>query len=366
MKEQRDSPKQVVYILGAGATQAEAAYQGGEKVNLLMKDSPLFGEGISTRVLKKARKNKLLDMPNGGEIDIEKLISLLSATGIEKGRRQADKLRQFYYEEILDGLTKSGILNKPELSIGLLEMHKNKVLSEKFEKLTGIINLNHDNLFQVASQRVHGCIFLGFKFKSKREFFKDDRRAPLIIKPHGSFDWRGAFPIQVLGLKPKSKYSKNMLWIPPTILKESKDYPYNKLSGLAYEALAKKCNVLRIIGCSLSQNDWNMISLLFNSQYSQYLQYGTCFKIELIMGQRQGEGIKNEYSYLQNIFPIGYLTDGKFDDYKKYNKHDPPITSELSNPYLYWLKTKVQYHIKRNEFDLSDMGRTLNKILGLR
>jgi hypothetical protein len=213
---------------------------------------------------------------------------------------------------------------------------------------------------------VHGCIFLGFKFKSKGDFFKDDRKAPLIIKPHGSFDWRGAFPIQVLGLKPKSKYSKNMLWIPPTISKESKGYPYNKLSGLAYEVLARKCDVLRIIGCSLSQNDWNMISLLFDSQYSQYLRFGSCFKIELIMGQRQGEGIKDEYSYLQNIFPIGYLTDGKFDDYKNYSKQDPPITSELSNPYLHWLKTKVQYHIKRNEFDLRVMGGTLNKILGLR
>ena len=294
MKEQRDSPKQVIYVLGAGATQAEVAYQGGEKVNLLMKDSPLFGEGISTRVLKKARENKLFDAANKGEIDIEKLISLLSATGIEKGRRQAEKLRQFYYEEILDGLTKSGLLNKPELSIGLLEMHKNGLLSEKVEKLTGIISLNHDNLFQVASQTVHGCIFLGFKFKSKQGLFKDDRKAPLIIKPHGSFDWRGASPIQVLGLKPKSKYSKNMLWIPPTILKESKDYPYNKLSGLAYEALASKCNVLRIIGCSLSQNDWNMISLLFNSQYGQNLRYGSCFRIELIMGQRQGKGIKDE------------------------------------------------------------------------
>lgn len=351
-------PKQVVYLIGAGATQAEVDYQGGERVNLLMKDSDSLGNGVSTRVLEKA---KGLSIPKEGEKDIEKLISLLAATGIEKYRKAAEKLREFYYEVIINSLVKTGIFEKPDLATGLLELHKNKLFNENAEKLTGIINLNHDNLFQIASQKLYGCIFLGFKFQSA--FFKENRAAPLIIKPHGSFDWRVGLPIKVLKLDSSIKYSKDMLWIPPTILKESKDYPYNKLMGLAYELLVKKCDILRIIGCSLSQNDWNMVSLLFNAQYSHYLHKGTCFRIELIMSQKDCQKIAKEYSYLQNIVPIEHLTDGDFSVYKdEIREEEIPRTSDLGNAFKYWLKTKAEHHKKRGEIDI-DISGVLKEIL---
>jgi hypothetical protein len=53
-KKTRAKPKQVVYLLGAGATQAEVKYLGAAEVNLLMRDSEeLGGEGLSTAILKK-------------------------------------------------------------------------------------------------------------------------------------------------------------------------------------------------------------------------------------------------------------------------------------------------------------------------
>ena len=40
-----DTPKQIVYLWGAGATQAEIDYLGAHTVNLLMRDSDERGEG---------------------------------------------------------------------------------------------------------------------------------------------------------------------------------------------------------------------------------------------------------------------------------------------------------------------------------
>jgi len=364
------SPKQVVYLLGAGATQAEVDYQGGEKVNLLMRDLNGLGEGICSRIIKKAKKYKELKIKLGdkNEIDIEKLVSLLANTGIEKYKEVAAEFRRLYYQVILESLAKVEVLEKPELAMGLLDMHRNKHFNEKVEKLSGIISLNHDNLFQVASKKIFGGINLGVEFDSTS--FKLEEKAPLVIKLYGSFNWKKALPIRVLELKlpsktkeDTSKSQEDILWIPPSILKESKDYPYNKLMGLAYEMLASKCDILRIIGCSLSQNDWNVISLLFNAQYNQHLCRGNCFKIELIMNQKNGERIKKDCSYFQNIVPIGYLTDGDFDVYKTYEDGNLPKGSELNNPFKYWLKTKVQYHKYRGEIDIDSIDEALKKIM---
>ncbi|MDP3297463.1 MAG: hypothetical protein Q8N09_07735 [Thermodesulfovibrionia bacterium] len=352
-------PKQVVYLFGAGSTQAEADHKGGEQVNLLMKDSKRLGRGISTRILEQAGIDRNYDIKGA---DIEKLISLFSASTIEEYNASAEDLRKRYYNEIVDTLSKVRILEKPELAIGLLDMHNN-IAFKNIETLTGIITLNHDNLFQVASQEVHGGVNLGFKFDSI--YFKYDEccTAPVIIQLHGAFNWKNSPPIEVLKLSARKKENvKNILWIPPSILKEAKDYPYNKLTGLAYELLTKKCNILRIIGCSLSQNDWDLISLIFSAQSYQY-QYNekSCFRIELIIDQATGENIKEDYSYLRNLFPIGYLTDGKrLADFKDKER----ITSEMNNPFKFWLKTKVQYHLDRKEFDFTKMNESLKKIIG--
>ncbi len=355
----KTKPKKVVYLFGAGATQAEIAYQGGHKVNLLMRDSDVYGEGVCSRILKKADIHKKLEIQKGDEIDIEKLISLLVSSSRTKYRKIAEDLRKLYYNDILDVLAKTGLLRTPELAIGLFEMHKNQVFSKNVEILSGLIILNHDNLFSTASQKVYKGVKLGFKFSSDihKCFLENEKgKNPLIIKLYGSFDWINGIPIKVRELSTKPKYSNNVLWIPPSILKESRGYPYNKLMGLAYELLAKRCDILRVVGCSLNQNDWNVISLLFNSQYNQLynqlLSKKSCYKIELIIDQPNGENIKKECSYLQNITPIAYLTDGYFGNYKEDERKKLPKTSGLDNPFMYWLKTKTNHHIKKGEINI--------------
>ena len=72
-------PKNIVYIVGAGSTQADVSHQGGEPINVMMKDSKKLGPGVSSRV--KIRTNIDRNLGLKDEVDIEKLISLLSASG---------------------------------------------------------------------------------------------------------------------------------------------------------------------------------------------------------------------------------------------------------------------------------------------
>lgn len=354
----------IVYLIGAGATQAEIDHRGGEKINLLMQDNPELGVlGLATRIIKRAKKyNRLNRTPaSGSTTDVEKLISLLDNTGLVAHRTAASELRQLYREEILKALRKTKVIQEPELAIYLLRMHKSTTFNEKKERLVGIIDLNHDWLLQVASQKVHGGINVCFAFRQRD--FRFQEHAPRIVKPHGSFNWYNTRPITVSAVE--TKRSRDMLWIPPTILKESKDYPYNKLTGVAHEMLATNCDVLRIVGCRLSQNDWNIVSLLFNAQYHQSLKGKGCFRVELIMPHKDGEDIKKEYSYLQGLVSIGYLQDGDFSPYLQGRQvfagrrrtrrlvtrslQGSETGSELQNPFKYWLKTKIRYHISRNE-----------------
>lgn len=355
--------KNIVYIVGAGATQAEAAH-AGHHVNLLMKNSDL-GVGISERILDKASMGKKLIrkiLSIEEETDIEKLITLLSATGTVKNIEYAEILKKNYYQEIIGSINDVGILYNPELAIALLQMHTNKKFSG-IENLVTIISLNHDNLFQEASQTVHSCINLGFDFFSTEFKPCDNIRAPYLIQLHGSFSWRRQKQIQVVKIKPESQYDPSMTWIPPSILKETKDYPFNKLTGLAYELLVD-CDILRIVGCSLSQNDWNLLSLIFNAQNAQYIESKVCFKIELIMDIDNFDYFKKEISYLRNVIPISQLDDGDFSGYK-IKKGERVRPSELDNPFEFWLKTKVNFHISEGQFDRGSIENPLKQIIGL-
>lgn len=353
------APKKVVYVVGAGATQAEVSFKGGEPLNLLMGDNTKLGDGIASRIMKKSRLKKPLGIED--EVDIEKLISLLLSTGNKKDREDAIKLRELYYKEIVEGLGQTDVLNKPTLASCLLDMHRNVLFDGKIEVLSGVISLNHDNLFHVASQEINGGLNLGFHFHS--EIYTMNEEIPLVIHLHGCFGWINEHPIRVKHLDPGGGDSENLLWIPPTILKESKEYPFNKLSGLSYELLANRCDVLRIVGCSLSQNDWNLISLIFISQHKQFIKTINCYNIELIIGHKDGEKVKKGYSYLHNIIPIGYLNDGDFSDYLQ--EHDNPDPTELDNPLVYWLKKKVLYHMSRSEIDGSTLCNSLKILVGV-
>jgi len=352
--------KQVVYLFGAGATQAEVNYLGAAPVNLLMRDSEL-GPGLSKGILDKLGAKGIPFLATDLGVDIEKLISLLAASGVDSQLTLAERMRKLYFQEICSRLTKSKVIRRPELAIGLLEMHSNVKFLAEVESLEAILTTNHDGLLQLASQRVLGAIDIGFPFTSDDLTPTGSTPVPPILQLHGSFGWKFGVPLRATTLKRGYKYSPNTMWIPPSVLKESKNYPFNKINGLAYEILAKRCDVLRVIGASLTQNDWNVLCLIFNAQRHRELVGGGPFLIEFIMSRASGEEIQGSCSYLKNTFPINHLSDG---DFQGYNDEDLPPESELRNAFAYWLREKINYHLRRGEFGDDAITGAMAKIAG--
>jgi hypothetical protein len=285
-----------VYLWGAGATQAEADYLGAKAVNLLMRDDNVLGEGIATRIIAELPKRWQLSFRSDSGTDIEKLISLLVASNVKQHQTLAQQIRQLYFEDICAKLAEARVLSNPQLAIGLLTLHANESFKHH-EVLSGMLTTNHDGLLQLAAQTVHKQVNIGIPFQSE-SIEKGDSQPP-ILQLHGSFTWSFGLPLQVSLLEKHSRYSDDMVWIPPTILKESKSYPFNRLMGGAYELLAKRCDVLRVVGCSLTQNDWNVLSLIFNAQRHLELERRPAFRIELIASQTTGDDVAKNCSYLR-------------------------------------------------------------------
>jgi len=341
-------PKEIIYLWGAGATQAEIDYLGAHRVNLLMRDSDERGEGVATRILARLPKRWKSSFLVDQGADIEKLISLLASSNVDVYYKLADRIRRLYFEDICQALASAKILPDPALAVGLLTLHNNTTFRER-EVLSGIITTNHDGLLQLAAHKVDAEVNIGIPFRSDE--LKPGLNGSLpLLHLHGSFTWTFGLPIQVSLLSETSTYSPDTVWIPPTILKESKNYPFNKLAGLAYELLSKRCDVLRVVGSALTQNDWHVLSMIFNAQRHRELTKGAPFRIELIMPHEAGEAIKRDCSYLKHLTPIGFLTDGEFATYKD----DPnAVTSEMKNQLSYWLKEKITFHQKRGDLGTS-------------
>jgi hypothetical protein len=342
-------PKRIVYLWGAGATQGEAQNLGS-KISLLMSESQ-FGEGIATRILRRAGKrvSAAYGASASQALDIEKLISLLAVSGITEHAVLADELRTHYFDELCTSLSDALVIDNPALAMELLAMHNDRKFDREVESLSGILTTNHDGLLQIASQAIFGEVNLAVSFVSE-DFAPPalGSSTPPIVQLHGSFTWEFGVPMRVSMLRATSKYSRNTVWIPPTTLKESKNYPFNRLMGLAYELLAEHCDVLRVVGASLTQNDWNILSLIFNAQRHREYTKGNPFRIELIMPQPIGERIVKECGYLRLLTPIGFLSEGQFADFKD---KELDTDSDLVNPFAYWLRQKREFHRACGEFD---------------
>jgi hypothetical protein len=349
-------PKRVLYLWGAGATQAEITYLGAQNINLLMQDSEL-GQGIASRILQQlTRKWKSSFMSEQGT-DIEKLISLLAASNVSQYEKLADTIREFYFEDICKSLAQARILADPRLAMALLELHDNQEFKRQ-EILSGIVTTNHDGLLQLTAQRVHNHVNIGIPFESSD--FNPGTNTPPVLQLHGSFTWTFGLPVRVSSLSETSMYTSNTVWIPPAILKESKNYPFNKLAGLAYEILSKRCDVLRVVGASLTQNDWNILSMIFNAQRHKELTKEIPFRVELIMPQTAGVEITRSCSYLRNLTPIGQLTDGDFAGYKD----EEAVTVDMKNPLFYWLKQKIQFHQRRGHLGTAALPPSMAQVVG--
>jgi len=359
-KSSRERPKQIVYLFGAGATQAEVDQLGAEPVNLLMGNND-SGEGLSTRILKRGGVNARPFLVKDKGVDIEKLISLLAASGTARHAELAEKMRRLYFDEVRKGLSAAEVIAAPQLAIALLEMHRNTLFRRNVETLSGVLTTNHDGLLQVAFQKIFGAVNLGFPFASSEFIPAVSNSVPPLLQLHGSFTWTFGVPIEVHKLRRDSKYIPDTVWLPPTILKESKAYPFNRLAAVGYALLVERCDVLRIVGSSLTQNDWNVLSLIFNAQRHREGVRKLAFRVELIMPQQRCVDIQSDCSYLSGLTPIGYLTEGQFEGYKEDSAAQDP---GMGNVFAYWLKEKITHHYRRGDFGVRELKGAMATISG--
>ena len=323
MPEVNDT-KRVVYLFGAGATHAELTVV---VPNLTSEDKVqrklgLLMSHVSARVMKEVRlrpdflKNlEFLEPPRGpesiepatgvpGALNIELLISLIENGKIPQWDKKTRLLKRLVQRDIEARLTRWR-KERFYLHKALLELHEHPAV-QVAEQLVGIISLNYDNVLDEAYREFHGnpnyCLSLDEEARSRKEI-------PL-LKLHGSFNWRK-------GVRMRGQ-SRGVDIIPLGSNKNYLDAPYNFIWTRALEVLID-CDILRAVGCSLSQNDTHLVDLLFKAHLGKTAARMKAFEIEIICGERAGKEIRDNYGFFPNIKTL---------------KSDPP------NPFRTWLTSE--------------------------
>lgn len=255
-------------------------------------------------------------MSPAGLSNIELFISL-----IEKNVINSEKiiisLKESLQEDILSRLTTSR-LKRFYLHKALFELHQNTS-----ERLLGIVSLNYDHVLGDAHKALHG----------EPNYYltsTDPQNKPPLLQLHGGFH---------------IKYRNQKLpIITPGINKNYLQLPYNFVWGRALEILIE-CDVLRVIGCSLSQNDVGLVDLLFKAHQAKRGP----FEIELIDFDPDNNKVEAIYGFLPRIRRALQIEGGLISDE---SIKDP---TRGSNPFKIWLKAKIDKmlnvdEVKRSEY----------------
>ncbi|MGD0918334.1 MAG: hypothetical protein ABSB22_17935 [Thermodesulfobacteriota bacterium] len=283
----------IVYLLGAGATHAEMInLQKHLSENFLEKNGLLISH-VSQRVIKKFRTIRtylkdieMVSSPKGS-LNIELLISLIEHNNIKDADKKTRRLKNLVRKDISFRLTKSR-LKRFYLHKALLELHSK---TKEKETLLGIISLNYDHVIDEA------------------------------------FNWRS---IKICGRK------RTVPIIPLGVDKNYLQIPYNFIWGRALEILTE-CDILRVIGCSLSQNDIALIDLLFKA----HLEKEEAFEVQVISAENIATQIKNNYGFSPKITSLGRIEGNLVPD--------PIQSNDDGNAFKIWLKAKASRMLKEDE-----------------
>jgi SIR2-like protein len=330
---QAEPKKKVVYLFGAGATHAELTMllptlTSEDKVQRKL---GLLISHVSTRVIEKASLNRdflkgveflqpryleAVEMAAGtsGSLNIELLISLIENSKIHHWERKTRLLRDFVQKDIEAVLTPARRA-RFYLHKALFELHNHSAMKDK-EQLFGLISLNYDDVLDRAYEEFHGpapyCLSLEKGFPVQIDI------VPL-LKLHGSFDWtRG---VTIRGRR------KRIEIIP---LGSNKNYlhaPFSFIWNRALETLIG-CDTLRVVGCSLSQNDTHLVDLLFKAYLERTPERMETLTIEIISSETAGEAIRRNYGFFPGVQSLTKLENNLIGD------PNPP------NAFLTWLARK--------------------------
>ena len=336
----------VVYLFGAGASHA-CVKRVGSPYGILMRDlTPQLQEKLGILVNDRfADMRSLVDLVNSVDenTDVEHLITFLDDVPSVRHREFAQEMRKAF-EDVLREKLQAIKADHQSDPIGLyeviLDMHN---VNDFPEDLHGIITINYDEYIETAIQNVFDA---PADFGIRVDPSVQQANTTKLLKLHGSFGWRDTWPIS-RGYTPDAT-----LWIPPGINKAKQAYPFNVLWGSAREMLA--CDVLRVVGCRLGPNDWDLISLLFTMRHAGL---GDRPQIEIIDAPTHANKLKLDFPYLDiqsilDVEPIGReiirgLTGRlpqRFQDFE--DEEQEQILRDVGdqNWFDLWLSQKVEYH----------------------
>jgi hypothetical protein len=288
--------KRIAYLFGAGATHAELLNLDPQ---LVRQSRGLLIGDVSSRVIRKARAEKsylrdlefvtgtaggaAVDRVSGtsGSVNVELLISLLENSKIHNWAGKTELLKKLVQADI-KGILTSQRTRRFLLHRALFELHSAKVARAK-ERVVGVISLNYDSVLDDAYRKYLGepnyCLEAGSTSPTSKN-------VPL-LKLHGSFDWSEGrlkglrHPIEIIPLGSNKSYLH---------------VPYSSIWNRAL-AILIQCDTLRVIGCSLSQNDAHLVDLLFKA----HLERNSQLEMEVIAPVRAGETIRENYGFFPGI-----------------------------------------------------------------
>lgn len=251
----------------------------------------------------------------------EPIVTFFENSPSQLHRHFARELRESFSSVLRAKLsTAAEELEKERFSLysALLDMYN---LEGCPERLHGLLTLNYDNFLECAAAHIsERQLDLGVAIPPEGAA---NGEAPLrLIKLHGSFNWHDAWPISLAD-------DARGLWIPPGINKNKQDYPFTVLWGAARDLL--NCDVLRVVGCQLSANDWDLISLLFTTRHANRLRGP--YTVEVIDNPRTALSLREKYPFLEirSLVDIETLSLGDHFTAALLNQHTPVPFRGLSS-----------------------------------
>jgi hypothetical protein len=341
-------PLRVVYLLGAGATQGAVSYAGSEAQlimpglirPLLERTSEAYLQSFGDHEGLRYLVNDVID----DKTDFEHLLTFLADTPSRRYQEFADRLRTVFATVLRSALerVRHDLGDRHSvLYAALIDMH---AVPGSGEHLAGFLTLNYDNFLEHAIEQTLGRSVEYGMDTGGAAGTADELPIP-VLKLHGSFSWRHVWPIKVA-----AEFDTG-LWIPPGIRKAKGEYPFTSVWSAARELL--DCDVLRIIGCNLGPNDWDLVSLLFSTMHGR--ESAKPYEIQVI-GRPKGAGrMADLFPYLdpRSILEIpgigaqliSELLGRHLGEFEELNEDERQLAADaanekFSNPFERWLRVK--------------------------
>lgn len=329
----------IVYLFGTGSTMGEMQHQGIEGYyHLGMTEIEKNILQLSTNINGKYKE--LHDIFGfAPKLDIELIISLLEGCTFSESdrfREVCEEMKRLFRIYLLSQITEQSVVSK--ISSSLLYIHKKygASLGENGEELIGVLSINYDSLLEEAYQNVYGGLNLGYPFDS--DTYKVDADLPPLLKLHGSFNWRIIEKHLSVSKSFENKTREDEFngWMPPSVYKKPIGI-YENMWNKASQILTG-CDTLRVIGSSLRNEDFALLSLLFTSQ----IKSKKVFNIELIIDDEDATGSdENPIGIMQRLSFLGGMVN--FSNLDIY----PKEFSNTGNVYKDWLGMKINQIEKR-------------------